>query len=77
MDPLTDPLDTIGNRVAMVFTPFIHRIAIIGNIRVFRRIRRTATIGPTYSIVVIREKNDSSPSPVEFCRIHAQDVKVD
>gem|GEM_PF-6933986 len=43
MDRLTKPSITIANRVAMVFTPFIHRIVIQGNIGVFWRIRTTAT----------------------------------
>jgi hypothetical protein len=43
---LTDPLVTIANCVAMVFALFIDRIAIAGNIGIFRRIQRIATIAP-------------------------------
>ena len=60
----------------MVFTPAVHRIVIVGNIGIFRRICLTATIALTCSNVAIREKIDSSPCPVEFRLVHAQDVDL-
>jgi len=57
--------------------PVIHRIVIVGNIGIFRRIYLTATMGPTCTNVEILKKTIRVPYPVEFRCIQPQDVNID